>query len=225
VKSAVRAERLSKRFRHVLPRRDTLLGRLRGLGDGVETWALRELSFEVEPGECFGISGPNGAGKSTLLSLIAGILAPTSGRVEVGGRTNAFLSLTHGLQPELSVLDNIEICGILMGLRRRELLRRRDAILDFSGLAERAELRLAELSTGQTARVAFSTALHADLDIMLIDETLAVGDAAFQAKCARAFHDLRGQGKTLLIASHDQELLRRLCRRTLHLEQGRGAPS
>ncbi|MBI5882638.1 MAG: ABC transporter ATP-binding protein [Elusimicrobia bacterium] len=222
MRSAVLVERLSKLFNHVLPRRNTVLGRLRGLNGGVETWALRDVSFEVEPGECFGITGPNGAGKSTLLSLIAGILMPTGGRVEVGGRTNAFLGLAHGLQPELSVLDNVEICGILMGMRRREALRRRDAILDFAGLSDRAELRLAELSTGQAARVAFSTALHADLDIMLVDETLSVGDAAFQAKCERAIDGLRRQGKTLLVASHDLELLRRICRRSLRLDQGRG---
>lgn len=220
--AAISVERLSKLFRHVLPRHNTLLGRLRGLGDGLETWALKDVSFEVRPGECFGISGPNGAGKSTLLSLIAGILEPTSGRVSVEGRTNAFLSLGNGLQPELSVLDNIEIGGILMGLRRREILRRRGTILEFAGLAERAELRLAELSTGQIARVAFSTALHADLDILLVDETLSVGDAAFQVQCERAFADLSRQGKTILLASHDAELLRRLCKRSLKLDQGRG---
>jgi ABC-type polysaccharide/polyol phosphate transport system ATPase subunit len=192
------------------------------LDRGADTWALADVSFEVAAGECFGISGPNGAGKSTLLSLIAGILEPTSGRVETFGRTNTLLSLGHGLQPELSVLDNIEICGILMGLRRREALRRRDAILDFAELGARAELRLAELSTGQAGRLAVSTALHADLDIVLLDETLSVGDAAFQAKCEAAFAGLGGQGKTLLAASHDLELLRRLCRRTLRLSDGRG---
>ncbi|OGS40949.1 MAG: hypothetical protein A2506_07050, partial [Elusimicrobia bacterium RIFOXYD12_FULL_66_9] len=195
MKPAIRAEGLGKLFHHKLPRFDTLLGRLRRrlLPDHVEgsTWALRDVSFTVGRGECFGVCGPNGAGKSTLLAVIAGILELTEGRVEVDGRTNAFLSLHSALQPEMSVLDNIEICGILMGLRRREILRRTEAILDFAELAGRAELRMAELSAGQTARVSFSTAVHADIDILLVDETLSVGDAAFQAKCVDAFTRLR----------------------------------
>ncbi len=226
MKPAVRVEGLGKLFHHKLPRFDTLLGRLRRrlLPDGIEgsTWALRGLSFTVERGECFGVCGPNGAGKSTLLALIAGILEPTEGRLEIDGRTNAFLSLHAALQPELSVLDNIEICGILMGLRRREILRRTDAILDFAELAGRAEVRMAELSAGQTARVSFSTAVHADIDILLVDETLAVGDAAFQAKCVDAFARLRREGKTILTASHDQALLERIAARRLRLTAGRG---
>jgi|CXWL01.1.fsa_nt_gi ABC-type polysaccharide/polyol phosphate transport system ATPase subunit len=226
MKPAIRVEGLGKLFHHKLPRFDTLLGRLRRrlLPDGIEgsTWALRDLSFTVERGECFGVCGPNGAGKSTLLAVIAGILEPTQGRLEVDGRTNAFLSLHAALQPELSVLDNIEICGILMGLRRREILRRTETILDFAELTGRAEVRMAELSAGQTARVSFSTAVHADIDILLVDETLAVGDAAFQAKCVDAFARLRREGKTILTASHDQELLKRIAPRRLRLISGRG---
>lgn len=226
MKPAVRARGLGKHFRHTLPRFDTLLGRLRRrlLPPGVEgsTWALRELSFEVARGECFGVCGPNGAGKSTLLALIAGILVPTEGLLEIDGRTNAFLSLHAALHPELSVLDNIEICGILMGLRRREVLRRTEAILDFAELAGRAEVRMAELSAGQTARVSFSTAVHADLDILLVDETLSVGDEAFRAKCERMFDKLCREGKTVLTASHDMGLLERIAPRRLRLDGGRG---
>lgn len=227
MKPAVRLDKVSKRFEHILPRYNTLLGRLRRLG-GVgasDTWALREISLEVARGECLGISGPNGAGKTTLLALVAGILEPTSGTVDVDGRTNAFLSLHEGLQPELSVRDNIEICGILMGLRRREVLKRMDAILDFAELADRAEFRMAELSAGQTARVAFATAMNSDIDIFLVDEALAVGDAAFQAKCQSAFERLRREGKTALLASHEESLLERFCTRRLRLAGGRSQES
>lgn len=218
---AILAQGLGKRFEHTMPRRRTLLGRLLGGAPPASIWALKDVSFEVSKGECFGIEGSNGAGKSTLLAIIAGILEPTCGRIEVNGRGNAFFHLSAGLQGELSVRDNIEICAILMGLRRRQALDRVEAILDFSGLGPYAEVRLAELSTGQAARVAFSTAMHADLDILLVDEALAVGDAAFQEKCRGAFESLRAQGKTLVVVSHDAALLKSVCSRTLKLEGGR----
>jgi ABC-type polysaccharide/polyol phosphate transport system ATPase subunit len=184
-------------------------------------WALRDVSFEVGRGECLGITGPNGSGKSTLLAVIAGILEPTSGSVRVEGRVNTFFNLRAGLQAELSVRDNIEVCGILMGLRRWEVLRRLEAILDFAEMADLAEVRMAELSTGQAARITFSTAIHSDLDILLVDEVLAVGDQAFQEKCRQAFARLRREGKTLIVVSHDEALLRSLASRMLRLRGGR----
>lgn len=223
--AAIRVEGLGKRFVHTLPRHHTLIGRLRlKLGGGdppPSVWALRDVSFSVERGECLGLSGPNGAGKSTLLKIIAGIIAPTEGKVRVGGRVNTFFQIGAGIQRELSVRDNIEIAGVLMGLRRREILARAEEILRFAELPSLAEVRMADLSTGQTARVVFSTAIHADLDILLVDELLTVGDEEFQNKCLRAFEDLRSAGKTLIVASHDSELLDRVCSRRLRLREGR----
>lgn len=222
---AVSVRGLSKLFHHHLPRYRTMVGRLRcALGGGrpvLPVWALKDVSFEVGRGECLGVSGPNGSGKSTLLAVIAGILEPTSGSVGVEGRVNTFFNLRAGLQAELSVKDNVEICGILMGLRRWDIRDRLDAILDFAEMAQLAEVRMAELSTGQAARVAFAAAVHSDLDVLLVDEVLAVGDQAFQEKCRLAFARLRREGKTLLVVSHDEALLRGLAARVLRLREGR----
>lgn len=219
--AAVSAESLGKTFLHTLPRSRTFLGQLRrmagGQGPALQVRALRDVNFRVAQGECLGITGPNGAGKSTLLALVAGILSPTSGRITVQGRTNTIFKIQSGLQAELSVRDNIEICGILMGLRRREALDKLESILDFAELQRYADVRLAELSTGQAARVAFSTAMHSDLDILLIDELLAVGDAAFREKCIDALVRLNRAGKTLLLVSHEPEYVQRLCSQVLEL--------
>jgi ABC-type polysaccharide/polyol phosphate transport system ATPase subunit len=223
--NAVSVSGLSKRYLHHLPRYRTLVGRLRaGLEGGkatVPVWALRDVSFEVGRGECLGVVGPNGSGKSTLLGLLAGILEPTSGKVQVTGRTNTFFNLGAGIQPELSVRDNVEICAVLMGLRRREALRRMRTILEFSELASLAEVRMGELSTGQAARVTFSTAVHSDLDLLLVDEALSVGDSSFQEKCREVFLRLRREGKTLIVVSHDEALLGVLASRMLRLREGR----
>lgn len=216
---------LGKLFHHRLPRYASLVGRLRLWSEGgpgsLPVWALKEVSFELAHGECLGIAGPNGSGKSTLLSLLAGILEPTTGSVRVEGRVSTLININAGLQPDLSVLDNVEIFGVLMGLRRREALKRVPAVLEFAGLSELAEVRMGELSTGQVARVAFSSALHADLDVLLVDEALSVGDAAFQEKCRTAFARLRAAGKTMVVISHDEGMLRSLCTRILRLDAGR----
>lgn len=218
---AVRLEGVGKHFFYTLPGAATLWGRLRsGFRAAPSVWALRGLTLEVSRGECFGVTGPNGAGKTTLLKLIAGVLRPTEGRVEVFGRTNAFFQVGAGVRPELSVRDNVEVCGVLMGLRRREALRRMEAVLAFAELEPYADVRVADLSSGMAARVAFSTALHADLDILLVDEALAVGDQAFKEKCRAAFSRLRAEGKTFLVASHDADFLRRNCQRRLRLAPG-----
>lgn len=225
--AVISARGLGKLFYHRLPRYESLVGRLRLLGRGdpgaLPVWALKDVSFEVARGECLGLAGPNGSGKSTLLKLLAGILEPTEGTLRVEGRTNTLFNLHAGLQTELSVRDNIEICGILMGLRRREARRRVAAVLEFAELAELAEVRMGELSTGQAARVAFAAAVHSDLDVLLVDEALSVGDRAFQDKCRSAFERLRREGKTLVVISHDEELLRRLASRVLRLCAGRVA--
>jgi ABC-type polysaccharide/polyol phosphate transport system ATPase subunit len=223
--SLVRVAGLSKRYLHHLPRYRTLVGRLRSTFEGgsatMPVWALRDVSFEVGRGECLGVLGPNGSGKSTLLRILAGILQPTSGEVRVAGRANTFFNLGAGIQPELSVRDNVEICGVLMGLRRSEVLRRMDEILEFSEMASLAEVRMAELSSGQSARVTFATAVHSDLDLLLVDEALSVGDRSFQEKCREVFLRLRREGKTLIVVSHDEQQLGVLSSRLLRLGAGK----
>ncbi|HAZ08918.1 MAG TPA: ATP-binding protein [Elusimicrobia bacterium] len=221
----IRAEGLGKRF--LIGTRDerrTVASRLRrALTGGTsqrELWALRGLDLQVRRGDIFGIIGPNGAGKSTLLLLLARILAPSSGHLRVKGKTDPFFQLAAGLRPNLSVLDNLSLCAALLGIPRREFQRRLPRILDFSGLHDYLYARYGELSSGLAARLPFAVALHADLDIILIDEMLAVGDRAFQAQSIESFKALASRGKTLVLVSHSLEMVRSLCSRALYLRQG-----
>lgn len=225
---AVRAQGLGKRF-SIAARGDrrTLLEAMRhkltGASPQRDLWALRGVDLTIERGELFGLIGANGAGKSTLLLLLAGILAPTEGRLEVRGKTDPFFQFGAGLRPQLTVLDNIRLCAALLGMRDRELRRRLPAIVEFSGLSEYLYARLGELSTGLAARLPFSVAMHARLDIVLVDEMLAVGDRAFQDKCLSAFKALARDGRTLVVVSHNLGLVGDLCGRALFLESGRPA--
>lgn len=222
---AIAAKGLGKRFLiGALEKRPTLLGRVRHTLTGElptkELWALRRLDFEVSRGEIFGVIGRNGAGKSTLLQLLCRILAPSEGELRVNGKTDPFFQLSAGLRPALTVLDNIYLCAALLGMPRRELRRRLPEILDFCGLEEFLGARFGELSTGMAARLSLSVAVHGELDILLIDELLDVGDIQFQAKCKETFRRLAGQGKTLVIVSHGLGGIRSLCQRALYLKNG-----
>jgi ABC-type polysaccharide/polyol phosphate transport system ATPase subunit len=184
-------------------------------------WALRGVSFELGRGEVLGVIGANGAGKSTLLTLLAQIVAPTEGRLEVNGKSSLFFQLASGLRPQLSVLDNFSLCAALLGIPRasfRELL---PAMVDFSGLGDYLHARYGELSSGLAARVPFSAAVHADLDIIMADEMIAVGDEAFQRKCFGTFEAFRKGGKTMVLASHDMEMIGKLSTKVLYLKEGR----
>ena len=207
--------------------RPTAFGALRGALTGRTAerrlWAVRGVDLEVERGEILGVVGLNGAGKSTLLLLLAGILAPDEGVVEARGSVDPFFQLAAGLRPPLSVRDNFALCAALLGLPRPEFARRLPAMLEFSGLEGWLDARLGELSSGMAARVPFATALHADLDIVLVDEMLATGDLPFRARCLEAIRGLAAKGKTLVVVSHDLELVSGLCGRALLLEGGRPA--
>lgn len=207
--------------------RNTFLNQLRrsltGQGARGRFWALQDLSFKIARGEVFGVIGPNGAGKSTLLLILAGILAPSEGQVNVHGRPSPFFQLSAGLQPLLTVRENFSLCAALLGMPRREYLRRREEILAFSGLEKYWEARYGELSTGLAARIALSAALHSNLDVILIDEMFSVGDLAFQGKCLEAFARLRAKGKTFVLVSHDLGLIEAVCGRVLYLREGRPA--
>lgn len=182
--------------------------------------ALAGLSFSVPAGEFFGVIGPNGSGKSTLLKILARIYPPTAGKVRVNGALSPFIELGVGFNPELNARDNVWINGTLLGLTRRELRRRFDAIIEFAELERFVDLKLKNYSSGMQLRLAYSIAIQVPFDILLLDEVLAVGDLAFQQKCLATFEGMRADGKTLVFVSHDLEAVSQYCERTLLLDRG-----
>lgn len=182
--------------------------------------SLNEISFDVRDGEFFGIAGRNGSGKSTLLKCLAGIYRVDRGRIWMNGRLSTFIELGVGFNPDLAARDNVVLNGIMMGLSPREARARYDAVIDFAELQEFEELKLKNYSSGMQVRLAFSVAIQVDADILLIDEVLAVGDAAFQQKCFDVFIRMRNEGRTIVFVTHDMGSLRRFCHRALLLEKG-----
>jgi lipopolysaccharide transport system ATP-binding protein len=183
--------------------------------------ALEDICLEVREGEAIGIVGPNGSGKSTMLGLMAGVIPPQTGTVEVHGRVAPLLELGAGFHYELTGRENIVLNGVLMGLTRREVEARMEAIVAFSGLADSLNEPVRTYSSGMVARLGFSVAVHLDPDILLIDEILAVGDAHFQARCHERLADFRRRGTTFVIVSHALEEIRMLCDRVVWLTGGR----
>ncbi len=202
------------------------LGRLRHLfGSGRRAprdglWALRDVSFSVARGEAFGIIGANGSGKSTLLQIIAGILRPTSGSVELNGRLSALLELGSGFSPEFTGRDNVYLNGSLLGLAREEIDARFSAIERFAEIGDFIGQPIRTYSTGMVLRLAFAVAAHVDPEILIVDEALAVGDIAFRQRCMRKIHELRAQGATILFVSHETSDVKALCERCLWLQNG-----
>jgi len=191
--------------------------------------AVDDVSFEVARGEFFGIVGRNGSGKSTLLKCLAGIYDIDDGELHVNGRLSPFIELGVGFNMDLTARDNVMINAIMLGLTRQQARERFDDIIAFAGLEDFLDLKLKNYSSGMTVRLAFSVAIQVDADILLIDEVLAVGDAAFQQKCFDEFHRLKAEGRTILFVTHDMTAVERFCDRAMLLERGRvvdiGAPS
>ncbi|HZF11558.1 MAG TPA: ABC transporter ATP-binding protein [Thermoanaerobaculia bacterium] len=183
--------------------------------------ALDGVDFTVAPGEAFGVVGGNGSGKSTLLKLVAGMLKPSAGRIEVAGRVAAMIELGAGFHPEISGRENVFINGAVLGLSRREIQRRYDDIVQFSGLADFMEEPVKNYSSGMYVRLGFAVAVHTDPDVLLVDEVLAVGDEAFAHRCLRRIEEFLATGRTLLFVSHSLDLVEGLCDRVLWLEGGR----
>jgi ABC-type polysaccharide/polyol phosphate transport system ATPase subunit len=186
-----------------------------------ELEALREVSFEVGRGEFFGIVGRNGSGKSTLLKILAGIYEPTFGRVAVQGRLGTFIELGVGFNPELAARDNVMVNATMLGLSRKEAAARFPSIMEFAELEEFKDLKLKNYSSGMHVRLAFSTAVQIETDVLLVDEVLAVGDIAFQQKCFEQFQRLKDEGRTILFVTHDMGAVARFCDRAMLLERGR----
>ena len=183
--------------------------------------ALRDVSFTVGEGEFFGIVGRNGSGKSTLLKVLAGIYRADAGRIAYRGRMSTFIELGVGFNPDLAAYDNVITNAIMLGLTPREAAARYRKVIEFAELEEFQDLKIKNYSSGMLVRLAFSVAIEAEADIMLVDEVLAVGDAAFQQKCFDVFRDMRERGKTLLFVTHDMGMVERFCHRAMLLEQGR----
>ena len=217
------AQDVSKRFITHRQRATSLKERIitrRSVTDG-EFWALRDLELAIGNGETVGLIGPNGAGKSTTLKLLAGILRPTTGTVEVHGRVASLLELGAGFNGELTGRENIFLNGALLGLSRREITGLLDSIIDFSEQGPRIDDPVKHYSSGEYVKLAFSIAVHVDPDVLLIDEILAVGDEAFARKCLAKIEEFQHAGKTILLVTHALDMVERLCTRAIVVDKGR----
>jgi ABC-type polysaccharide/polyol phosphate transport system ATPase subunit len=182
--------------------------------------ALRELTFDIARGEAFGVIGRNGSGKSTLLKIISGILKPTEGLVSVNGRVSALIELGAGFHPEISGRENIYINGIMLGLSRKEIDRRFDRIVEFSGIGEFLDQPVKTYSSGMYVRLGFAVAVHVDPEILLIDEVLSVGDEEFSQRCIAKIQEMKARGATLVFVTHQLALVKELCDRAVWIERG-----
>ncbi len=183
-------------------------------------WALRDVSFSVSQGEAVGIIGPNGAGKTTLLKILAGITEPSSGEARTRGGVGALLDVGTGLHPELTGRENVFLMGSVLGMRRAEVRRRFDEIVSFAGVEQFLDTPVKRYSSGMRMRLAFATAAHIEPPIMVVDEVLAVGDAAFRERCLGKMSEVGRHGRTVLYVSHDLGSITRLCPRAIWLEKG-----
>jgi len=231
---AIRVESISKQYKIGVRKyrhdtlRDQLMDGLRSLfrhngrpqraGDTI--WALKDVSFEVKQGEVIGIIGANGAGKSTLLKILSRITEPTSGRAEIYGRVGSLLEVGTGFDRELTGRENIYLNGAILGMTKREIDRKFDEIVAFSGVEKFIETPIKRYSSGMYVRLAFAVAAHLEPEILIVDEVLAVGDAAFQKKCLGKMQEVAGRGRTVLFVSHNLGAVQNLCERVLVLSHG-----
>jgi len=192
-----------------------------GVKDTESIWALRDVSFDVDEGEVVGIIGRNGAGKSTLLKVLSRITYPTSGNVHVKGRVASLLEVGTGFHDELTGRENIYLNGSILGMRKREVEERFDAIVDFSGVEQFIDTPIKHYSSGMRLRLGFAVAAHLEPDVLIVDEVLAVGDAGFQKKCIQAMEGLRNSGRTVLFVSHNLAAVENLCSRGIWIDAGR----
>jgi lipopolysaccharide transport system ATP-binding protein len=186
-----------------------------------QVWALTDVSFDVQQGEVLGIVGRNGAGKSTLLKVLTRITTPTAGRVEIRGRVGSLLEVGTGFHPELTGRENIYLNGAILGMKRREIDRRFDAIVEFSGVERFMDTPVKRYSSGMYVRLAFAVAAHLEPEILLVDEVLAVGDAEFQRRCLGRMEELGSSGRTVIFVSHQLPAVAQLCDRAIQIDTGR----
>ena len=222
---AIVVEQMGKRFRSqrsgTRTFKSAMLDLVRGRGGKDDFWALQDIDFTVGRGETLGIVGANGAGKSTLLSLLAGTKVPTTGRIQTAGTISSLLELGAGFHPDLTGRENVFLAGAIMGLSRRQMRERFEAIVEFAGLRDFIDQPVKHYSSGMYVRLGFAVAVEVDPDILLIDEVLAVGDENFQKKCLQKIDAFRRAGKTMLIISHDLGTIQSISDRILFLDKGR----
>lgn len=228
---AIKVENLSKKYviGAAQERQDTLRDWLVAAGRSLrrrttaenEFWALRDVSFEVQRGEVVGVIGRNGAGKSTLLKILSRITEPTSGRAYINGRVGSLLEVGTGFHPELTGRENIFLNGAILGMRRTEIARKFDEIVAFAEIEKFLDTPVKRYSSGMYVRLAFAVAAHLEPEILLVDEVLAVGDAAFQKKCLGKMGDVAKEGRTVLFVSHNMSAMQRLCQNAIFLQDGR----
>ena len=218
-------DRVSRRFRvHAREARSlTQLVLGRGRGPATDVWALRDVSFHADPGSALGLVGRNGSGKSTLLKILSGIIRPTSGNAEVGGRIGSLLELGAGFHPEFTGRENVFLNGSILGLKRAYIREQLDEIVAFAGLERFIDLPVRTYSSGMFMRLGFAIASHLAADVLLLDEVFAVGDEAFQRKCFGKIFDFKRNGGTIVFVSHDASAVERLCERAVLLREGRVA--
>ncbi|MEK7603246.1 MAG: ABC transporter ATP-binding protein [Patescibacteria group bacterium] len=219
-KVALTVEHLHKEFRLPHERQNSLKDKVLHFQKPTyeKLQALKDINFEVKKGEFFGIVGRNGSGKSTLLKILGGIYQPTKGSVKVNGTLTPFIELGIGFNPELSGRENVFLNGAILGLTRREVIKLYDEIVDFAGIEKFMDQKLKNYSSGMQVRLAFSIAIQAHNDILLIDEVLAVGDAAFQKKCFDVFKSVKKEGKTVIFVTHDMSAVEEYCDRAMLIE-------
>jgi lipopolysaccharide transport system ATP-binding protein len=224
--NAVRCDRVSKQFtlHHERPRsfQELFLNllRLKRVSSKEKFWVLRDVSFEAEPGEMIGIVGDNGAGKSTLLKLLSRIVEPTSGQIELNGRVGALLELGAGFHPDLTGRENVYLNGSILGFKKVEMTRIFDDIVSFSELERFIDVPIKHYSSGMQMRLGFSVAIHLQPNILLVDEVLAVGDQAFQARCLDRINKLKRQGVAIVLVTHNLREVQRMCDRAIWLDEG-----
>jgi len=222
--SAIIVDNISKKFRIPHEKKTTVFQNIIGLikrqFDYEEFWALKDISFEVNKGEAFGIIGRNGSGKSTLLKILANVLYPDSGSVSLNGKVASFLQLGVGFQPELTARENVYIYSSILGLSRKQVDKIYDDIFDFAELKKFENMKLKNFSSGMNVRLAFSTAIYSVPDTLLLDEVLAVGDVAFQEKCRGKMSQFKTEGKTIVFGSHAMGTVKEVCQRSVLLNEG-----
>lgn len=222
--TVINAENISKNFSLPHEKNNSLKSAFIHFYDRNRTYetqeALKDISFQIRKGEFFGIVGRNGSGKSTLLKILAGIYTPSQGNVRIRGSLTPFIELGVGFNPELTGRENIYLNGALLGFTRKEMAAMYKKIVDFAELERFMDQKLKNYSSGMQVRLAFSISINVKSDILLFDEVLAVGDAAFQQKCYDYFESLQGKNTTVILVTHDMKYVRHFCERTMLIDKG-----
>ena len=209
-----------KRYRKNLGQAKNVLGYLLNIPSADDFWALENVSLTVKPGEILGIIGKNGAGKSTILKILAQVTQPNAGEIIVKGKIGALIEIGAGLNPELTGIENIYLYGAIVGMRRREIDKKFNAIVEFSGLTDFLNTPVKFYSSGMFLRLGFSITVHTNPEILLVDEILAVGDHTFQSSCLKKIEEIKNNGTAIIFISHNLSLVRNLCDRSLLLDRG-----